>query len=115
MTLAVEGDIKPPTLTLHGEQGGESLHREFNKLGRVMQGVQNETEKLFCTMKEHHTSTSPIVQSNIIHPNEMTLSSCSLQTCFSIAADRRVREIFYYIFYRVVEGLILLHFMCRSF
>ena len=38
---------------------------------------------------------------------EMTLSSRSLQKCFSIAADRRVLEIFYYIFYRVVKGVIL--------
>ena len=25
-------------MVLHGEQGGESLHKEFNRLGRVMQG-----------------------------------------------------------------------------
>ena len=38
---------------------------------------------------------------------EMTLSSRTLHKCFSIAADRRVREIFYYVLYRVVKGLIL--------
>ena len=51
-------------------QGGESLHKEFNRFGCVMQGVQNETEKLLCTMKEHHTSTGPIVQSNVVHPKK---------------------------------------------
>ena len=35
----------------------------------------------------------------IWYPIAMTLSSRSLQKCFSIAADRRIREIFYYIFY----------------
>ena len=48
-------------MALHGEPGGKSLHREFNRLGRVMQGLQNETEKLLFTMKEHHTSTGPVV------------------------------------------------------
>ena len=27
-------------MVLHGEQGGENLHKEFNRLGHVMQGVQ---------------------------------------------------------------------------
>ena len=65
-------------MALHGEQGGESLHREFNRLSCVMQGVQNETEKLLCTIKEHHTSTSPIVQSNIIHPKKRKKANSKL-------------------------------------
>ena len=65
-------------MVLHGEQGGKSLYKEFNRLGRVMQGVQNEIDKLLCIMKEHHTLTSPIVQSNIIHPKKRKKANCKL-------------------------------------
>ena len=57
-------------LALHGQQGGEGVHKEFNRLGRVMQGVRNGLEKLHCIMKEHHTTVSPVVQKHIVVPQK---------------------------------------------
>ena len=57
-------------LALHCKQGGEGVHKEFNRLGRVMQGVRNGFEKLHVIMKEHHTAVSPVVQRHIVIPQK---------------------------------------------
>ena len=46
-------------LALHGEQGGESIHRRFNTLLSTHTGIRNELNKLMAIMRDHHTETSP--------------------------------------------------------
>ena len=55
-------------LALHGEQGGEGIHREFNRLERNMAHVQKDENKLLYMMKEHHTLVHPAIQTGIIQP-----------------------------------------------
>ena len=47
---------------LLNEQGGELIHTEFNRTGRVADDVQ----QLLTTMKRHHLATTPEVQRKII-------------------------------------------------
>ena len=54
----------------HGEQGGESIHREFNRIQRNMCHVTNHTKKLLFIMREHHTLTNPAIQSPIVKPKK---------------------------------------------
>ena len=49
-------------MAFHGEQGGESVHAEFNKLERMAWGVKDEINKLMVVMKEHHLKVSPELQ-----------------------------------------------------
>lgn len=57
-------------LALHGEQGGESVHKEFNRLQRAMYGIQNPLHRLLSVMKEHHTIVSPAIQSHVAVPSK---------------------------------------------
>ena len=50
-------------MAMHGEQGGESIHREFNRIERNMCHVANLSQKLLFIMREHHTLTHPEIQS----------------------------------------------------
>ena len=49
-------------MTLHGEQDGDSIHREFNKLEHTMAHVPNLQTRLLIVMKEHYTINYPLVQ-----------------------------------------------------
>ena len=51
---------------LHGEQGGESIHRQFRRLEALMCSQRNPLKKLKYVMNEHHISTHPKVTGNII-------------------------------------------------
>ena len=53
-------------MALHGEQGGEGIHREFNRLERNMAHVKKDENKLLYMMKEHHTFVHPAIQTGII-------------------------------------------------
>ena len=55
-------------MALHGEQGDEAIHREFNKLEHTMCHVPQTEKRLFYIMQEHHTITHPFVQKYIIKP-----------------------------------------------
>ena len=44
---------------LLAEQGGESIHREFNSLQHRHEGIVNEQQRLRTTVKQHLSSTLP--------------------------------------------------------
>ena len=48
-------------LALHGEQGLEHTHAEFNDLQHSIKNVRKPMDNLFCLMKEHHVRTTPNV------------------------------------------------------
>ena len=54
-------------MAMHGEQKGESIHREFNIIERNMCHVPNLSQKLLFIMREHHTLTHPEIQSQTEH------------------------------------------------
>ena len=43
----------------YGEQGGESIHKEVNKLRRTYSTVQRDTDRLQCIMKQQLLSCHP--------------------------------------------------------
>ncbi|XP_038062353.1 uncharacterized protein LOC119732823 [Patiria miniata] len=47
---------------LLNEQGGELVHTEFNRSGRVVQGMQDPLQKLLSVMRRHHTTTTPEIR-----------------------------------------------------
>lgn len=51
---------------LLNEQGGELIHTEFNRTGRVVCGMRDDLQRLMTIMKHHHLATTPEVQSKII-------------------------------------------------
>ena len=53
-------------LGLHGEQGGEAIHREFRRLERLMMSQPNSLKRLQYIMNEHHVATHPKVLCHII-------------------------------------------------
>lgn len=55
---------------LHGEQGGESVHAEFNQLQVSVRGIRNPLKQLMALMREHHTKTSPVIQSYVVPPKK---------------------------------------------
>ena len=52
-------------LGLLNEQGGELIHAEFNRIGRVVQGIQDDLDRLMAVMRRHHTSTCPEVGQSV--------------------------------------------------
>ena len=53
---------------LLNEQGGELIHTEFNRTGRVVQGMRDDLKRLMTTMQRHHLSTTPEVQAKVVTP-----------------------------------------------
>ena len=47
---------------LLNEQGGELIHTEFNRIGRVVSGMKDPLQRLVTTVRRHHISTTPEVQ-----------------------------------------------------
>ena len=43
----------------YGEQGGESIHHEFNKLKIIYQSIPLPTIRLKSILKSHHLKTNP--------------------------------------------------------
>ena len=62
-------------MALHGEQGGEGIHKEFNRLHRVMAGIKDPLQQLLATMREHHVSCDPNIQKEIPEIKRRKLSS----------------------------------------
>ena len=56
----------------HGEQGGESAHREFNRLTSNMSNFRG-LRRLVAVMREHHMSIHPTISRHIIHPKRRRL------------------------------------------
>ena len=44
---------------LLGEQGAESIHAKFNRLGSVFAPIRDRVENLLCIVKEHLLSIEP--------------------------------------------------------
>ena len=53
-------------LSLHGEQGGEAIHRKINRIQRNMYHVADPSKKLLYTIQEHHVLTNPEIQGEIV-------------------------------------------------
>lgn len=51
---------------LMNEQGGELIHTEFNRTGRVVNGMRDDVKRLMTVMRRHHLSTTPEVQARVI-------------------------------------------------
>ena len=43
----------------HGEQGAESLHASFNKIGESYVAIHDAVKRLQCVVREHHLQVSP--------------------------------------------------------
>ena len=53
---------------LLNEQGGELIHTEFNRTGRIVHGMRDDLQRLMSIMKRHHVSTAPEVRVQVIKP-----------------------------------------------
>ncbi|XP_071787541.1 uncharacterized protein [Asterias amurensis] len=51
---------------LMNEQGGELVHTEFNRTGRVVHGMKDNLQRLLTIMRRHHVSTTPEIQAQVI-------------------------------------------------
>ena len=65
----------PFGMGLLGEQEGESCHRKFNRLNRVMQAIPDSLRRLTAIMKEHVLSTHPKIIRHTILPKKRKLRS----------------------------------------
>ena len=45
---------------LMGEQGAESIHKEFNMLMHRFINIPDPTERMRCILREHHLQCSPV-------------------------------------------------------
>ena len=50
-------------LGLYGEQGGEGIHPEFNRLNQIYCRMTPDTRRLHSMMKEHHIRSNPEAKS----------------------------------------------------
>ena len=57
-------------MALHGEQGVEGCHREFNRLGRVMQSIPDDLMRVTAVMREHIISIHPRINKAIVMPQK---------------------------------------------
>ena len=55
---------------LLGEQGAESIHAKFNRLGLVFAPIRDRVENLLCIVKEHLLSIEPQLVAAIPPPAE---------------------------------------------
>ncbi|XP_038063047.1 uncharacterized protein LOC119733744 [Patiria miniata] len=53
-------------LGMLNEQGGELLHTELNRTGRIVHGIRDDLQKLLSIMKRHHTSTTPEIRASVL-------------------------------------------------
>ena len=51
--------------SLLNEQGGELIHTDFNRTGRVVHGMRDPLQRLLAVMRRHLVGTTPEVQTNI--------------------------------------------------
>ena len=48
--------------------GGESIHREFNRMGRDYGAISDSVKQLRCILKNHHLRVYPVSHSNDLKP-----------------------------------------------
>jgi hypothetical protein len=53
------------SLKLDLGQGGELIHTEFNRTGRVVHGMKDPIQRLMAIMRRHHVGTTPEVQAEV--------------------------------------------------
>ena len=56
---------------LLNEQGGELIHTEFNRTGRVVCGMRDPLQRLLTTMQRHHLSTLQKFKSTQSNPGKL--------------------------------------------
>ena len=49
-------------LGMYGEQGGESIHPEFNELRRIYSSVPSNKDRVKFMMEQHHMKVRPVAQ-----------------------------------------------------
>ena len=49
-------------LGIYGEQGGESIHAEFNNLNTLFRHIPGRCSRLKSTMKEHYLRNHPVTK-----------------------------------------------------
>ena len=64
-------------MAVHGERGGKAIHKEFNKLARVMFRIKDPLQQLLATMREHLVITDPNVLKEIPQPKKKKLSAAT--------------------------------------
>ena len=52
-------------LGMYGEQGGESIHPEFNQLRKMYTSVPSRKDRLKYMMEQHHMKVRPVAQSMV--------------------------------------------------
>ncbi len=57
-------------LGLLGEQGGESVHSEFNQLAQNARCIKRDKDRLMSMMRVHHTKVNPHIQSQCVKPKQ---------------------------------------------
>ena len=48
---------------MYSEQGGQSIHAEFNGLSQIYNSVKPSTKRLKCMMEQHHMKVQPVAKS----------------------------------------------------
>ncbi len=56
------------------EQGGEGIHKEFNRLDRIMAGIKDPLQQLLATMREPIVATDPNIHKEIPQIKKRKLS-----------------------------------------
>ena len=56
-------------MAMHGEQGGESIHAEYNEQKVIARGIIGETHKIESMMKNHLTKCMPSLQ-RLVQPTK---------------------------------------------
>lgn len=52
-------------LGMYGEQGGESIHAEFNQLRKMYVSVPSRKDQLCYMLQQHHMKVRPVAQSMV--------------------------------------------------
>ena len=50
-------------LGMYGEQGGESIHPEFNRLKKTYASVRPNTARVKVMLEQHHLTVKPLAKS----------------------------------------------------
>ena len=62
-------------LGLYSEQGGESIHAEFNKLRRQYHSVTPANRRVLLTLKQHHVNSHPKPKSMKVVPKKRKINA----------------------------------------
>ena len=64
---------------LHGEQGGEGVHRVFNDLKRTHSATKHKLQQLEAIMKDHLLSVHPAIVDSNIKSQKINLSTKNMK------------------------------------